>query len=379
MKHAWLPLTALASITLVATAGPAQQAGTAARASASALPLAPYERLVPYKNGCNAILRTGETIDETTRQTRWLGACRFGLADGPGLLSYEGPYSDGKYYPQRMRFGRAIDTALVATYVTLPRGPGHDAFEQVMVASEIKRGAPSFGSVLDPYGKFAPDILSRSQRSDDAEQAVDIHWIVKMVCPTPYHTTMDAELASNGVGVPFDAPQRALVIPVCNKAIARLKAEGHVSGGSWSWGSDPFGSVDYGYFFVTYIEHQVSPRRGVDYDLMAGAKTRQYTDVALCPQITSLAGCEAVWRRLQAPFIAKRDALMAAAPRARADDLADLARRAAPLEAALRRQIATIVARYAARDTVAPRPAAPLPPRARPTPAKPVPSKGKRQ
>ena len=59
----------------------------AAQASVNAvpsnLPLERYECIVPYRNGCNAIVRLGETAPDSA--TRWYGGCRFGLAHGPGI------------------------------------------------------------------------------------------------------------------------------------------------------------------------------------------------------------------------------------------------------------------------------------------------------
>ena len=87
---------------------PSPAVGQAGRnPGADQIPLERYERIVQYKNGCNAIVRLGETAPDS--QTRWYGGCRFGLAHGKGIYRLDWTI-DGLHSfatsPVQMYYGR---------------------------------------------------------------------------------------------------------------------------------------------------------------------------------------------------------------------------------------------------------------------------------
>lgn len=298
----------------------------------SNLPLERYERIVPYRNGCNAIVRLGETPPDS--RTRWYGACRFGLAHGPGIYRLDWTIDGVNSFATssvEMSYGRwqgppkpGGSLKPGAESVTLSRGLEHDSQQWELVEDGLN------AELKQPNGKFALDIVARSSRHDDVRHTDEMLWVVKYQCPT--YGTLEEILASQSY--PLDRAQIAIIAPLCRQAMSRLKAE---RGSAAIDRSSPFDDANYGYYFLVHTSLDVQPRKGDDYDVNATVSTK--TDIQLCPQPTSLAGCEGLWRARQQPFRTKRDALAANYDRLLALDYASREANFRPLEDALRAKI----------------------------------------
>lgn len=318
-----------------ADAAAAQAGGSAVP---SDLPLERYERIVPFRNGCNAILRLGEL--DPVFETRWYGGCRFGLAHGPGIYrtgwTFNGVQSVS-IYPLRMYYGRAEGPPKPGgslkpgvNSVALARGVGHDFHEFHVVDDTLD------ATVQEPNGKFAPDVVAMSTRSDDVGFTQEAVWVTKNNCPT--YGTLEKALADQFL--PLNRAQIAIIAPICRQALSRLKAERRDGGIGQS---SPFDDANYGYYFMVYSSRDTRPRKGNDYDISANVESK--FDIQLCPQPTSLTGCEGLWRARQQPFRAKRDALAANYDRLLALDYASREAGFRPLEDALRAKIRAYASR----------------------------------
>lgn len=337
------------------------------------------EQLVRFRNGCNMILYAGEAIDTIT-QSSWFGKCVAGLADGPGLISYGGASADGKYYPLTMRLGRQSESPDAnqgpTRIVRLPRDPGREESETVLTRRPFVNDPPaSDAKVTDPKGVAALFILATVDRRDNSRSEDDSLWVVKRICPASSARSMDAEFSQLSDAPSLSPTQRAKVIPICKAALDRLKSEGRLPGSPGGGGLSGvmssgvgFKAVDYGYYFVVFIRHDIRPLLSngayANYDPKTWPPP-QYSDVSLCPQVTTLAGCEPIWQALLAPFVAKQDAFQAARIKAQAAGEADRERRFAPLIAARKASLRSAAMRMGAtyRPRVAAPPRAPVKPK----------------
>lgn len=327
--------------------------------------LGPDERLVRYRNGCNGIFYAWERAAET-QQTSWFGNCRAGLADGSGLLLYQAPNTADNYVPVTMRLGRPAMfydvTSEGMRTVSLMRAPGREAYEAIAIATPFVRARDSTASAFDARsGEGALFILAQAIRQDSTRYATDRLWAERRQCPANPDQSVSSQLAGENYAFrPALTPaQRARVVPICTAAWNRLRAEGRAPA-SFSFSSGlPFDAVDYGYYFVVYLEHTVAPLAGQSQPAAnpSAPEPPRYTDIALCPQITALAGCEPVWQALLAPFISRRDALKAIGPGLQAEAEADRTRRFHSLVAAEKTRLMAAATRVAA----AYRPPSPLP------------------
>lgn len=294
------------------------------------IPLLSYESVVPLADGCQVILPN--TSDPKYYRTMyWSGGCRFGLAHGPGYWYDTGEYSTKKYYPMTYRYGHALPAPRFES--SFPRGPGRDASEYISF-SDPRHPGDSDKDILERNGEFAIMIIASQFIEKDLSRDFYMVRIFKHSCP---EYDVAKSLSEPTIGVTLTSAQQKLLLPMCNAAVARLKAQG----------ADDFDKVDYGYYYVVYKELDVSPREGYGY----GAATSDISsDATLCPNLTTIVGCEAVWEPMRASLIARRNALSASWSKVMAADAGDLERRFAPLEAALRRKLAARAARGKSRQ-----------------------------
>ncbi|HMJ06805.1 MAG TPA: hypothetical protein VK474_11160 [Chthoniobacterales bacterium] len=310
---------------------------------------------MPFRNGCNSIVRLGESAPDPG--TRWYGGCRFGLAHGNGVYRMDWTIdgvSSSAASPVQMYYGRSQGPPKPggspkpdADSVTLARGAGHDIHEWEMVSNALD------ADVQAPNGKYESSILAMSTQADDVASTQDVVWIVKYDCSK--YSSLEEDLAHQYL--PLNRAQIAIIAPICRQALSRLKAE---RGGDAADQSSPFDYTNYGYYFLVYSSRDVTPRKGNDYDTSAAASTKN--NIQLCPQPTTLAGCETLWRARQQPIRARRDALIANYDGYLAADYAARQAKFRLLEEALRAKVQA----YAAE----PRPAAAIVPADTPAPRK---------
>ena len=300
--------------------------------TAMRIPLAPDEVMLPLKNGCNLITRAGGYDAAGVATMKWFGACRFGLAHGRGYLASDLSKPPGELSPVIMRWGHIfvmkpafkINDSEVVQFETNTRSETLFLQEPTPVWKSGGRG------LFNRNGGFEFAILAQLSRWDDKGRSYETLDVNKNDCPIFIPFSMEKSLAGETLP-PFSAAQVRLLLPICNAALARLKAEGRVSGRVTDWPLTPYANVDYGYYVVFYR----SAHGG-------------YEDVTLCATPASADGCEAALKAARAPYEARRDALRAEGPAWVATDAAGLKRLFEPLEAARRQKIQAVALRYAA-------------------------------
>ena len=305
------------------------------------IPLLSYEIIVNFKNGCSAIVPNDSSAPYYS-STNWYGGCRASLADGAGYIYYDIKDVPKAFTPTTFRWGHPMPPASPGTadYVRLPRGPGRDAAETISLGDPNVPEKYSTGQLTDRNGAFVPAVIASRYLDGDTRQDAVLLRMMKNPCPSIYK--VEKELTMPTVNVALTSAQQQKLLPICQAAIARLRAEGVVKGERVYWPSDPFSKVDYGYYFIVYEERSVSPRQGNSY----GASTNDtVSNATLCPNPTTLVGCEVVWRKMMAPLVARRDAIVSGWAATQAADAADLERRFAPIDAAFKRTIAARAAR----------------------------------
>ncbi len=173
----------------VAVAPASARAAPRDRITGLALPLQPWQRIVPFADGrCGAIVPTSATYARAGFS--WQGACRFGLAHGPGYsIGADGrAYSNTWFYGWRIGENRAVFRDRSATYyddwtdsptyrrVVFSRGRSFDprGFDRVEAGIALARVTASnadsffFGvrAFPCPFKAFtdAPDISPNSEQ-----------------------------------------------------------------------------------------------------------------------------------------------------------------------------------------------------------------------
>jgi hypothetical protein len=360
---------ALAALVLLTAPLPvfAQQAATGPSArpvdafTGLPLPVLEGEQMVRLKDGCNQIVDTALTAEQRNAmsQWRWYGACKAGLADGPGYLRLEAPNATGeaaKFWPQSLRFGRSIRKPAPPPekmdYVFYHRGPLHDAEwyfrikgSPAAAVEEDRKLGPGLGNVLDRTGEPASLILAHADRKDDAQAVTEMLWVRKVPCPSVagYGITIAGTLAESKL---LNAQQQKLLLPYCEKAYAALKAQ-------FSDSYPGFDRVNYGYYFLVLVSREVWSA-GV-----GGAPPTSMTDnkdVTICPVLLDVNSCEPIWRPMLARVIAMRDAEQKNEDSQRELENARIAsleaeheRLIVPLDAAWRRKMAELARDYVSR------------------------------
>ncbi len=315
----------IASLTASALAG----APAASSSRDPAVPIEPYERIVPMANGCSRILHPGEDFEP---DRHWIGGCRFGLIHGPGLTQ---SLVDGKLYFGRLKahYGRVVpERSRDEMRLSLPRGPGRESSGFVTVMKSLD------DAIRATTGIAAFQVLAMSIDGGRDHAVYDTLWIYKAACPIPsLSSPLDEQLKMVGAGVPMSAADRHILTPLCEQAIERLKSEQRVSGPVHTWPPSPFEKAQYGYFYVIYSEQKIAPLKDNQYQLDTGA--RVISDVRLCPRSNSVLGCDIIWRAAQQPFIDKYKAMSASFDRLAAADRAARSVRFKPLENELRAKL----------------------------------------
>jgi hypothetical protein len=348
-----------AALALAPATAPAQQANPVDPVSGLPIPLLPGEMAFRFKNGCS-VIAAPEQVEATRKaggvsKTSWYGACKFGLADGPGYLFTEG--TDYKAIGLKSPYQAA--TAHFGLFGSVGKRAGDDtdyaidrsadgASESVDAKDGLvpppgsfREKLETFASVLERNGKFGDLILASHTRTTGARSDSDYLRIQKIACPSTGSSKIEKSLASVGAGVPLSAAQIKTLVPFCKLAVARLKQEGRVS--EWWDYFQAFEKVDYGYFFLLVVERDARMTAAdgtVTYIELP--PEQKYSGVTLCPQPGDLASCEPLWRAMQQPYIQRRTEIREQARQAEIAATLDRERRFAPLDAVLKQKIAAL-------------------------------------
>lgn len=327
------------------------------------LPLLPGEVVFRLRGGCGAVVPPDQV--EVTKKagldkTTWYGACKFGLVDGQGYFFTEGldyraigwttPYQAANAHLGRiLAASTSGDKDSARLSVSLGGGVGESvsAVEGLVPPpGSFRERMESFASVLERNGKFGTLILASRYRTVSGRTDSDYLRIDKAACPLVEPAKIASSVATVGAGVPLNAAQIKAVVSFCTVAINRLKQEGRVSGNSAWWDFQAFEKVDYGYFFVIFVDRDARMTAADNTVTLIEIPPKQrYSDVTLCPQLASLASCEPVWRALQQPYIQRRQEVRELISSAERAAIMERERRFAPLNAALKQKIMAMVQR----------------------------------
>ncbi len=335
------------SLALAACLALAMPSGTLAQGAAAAqtvatgpidpftamrIPVAPNEQMLPLKNGCNLIVRVGGYDAAGVGRMKWFGACRFGLAHGRGYLASDADKSPSVLSAVSMHWGHmfSVNPAFTIDQYDVVQLETNSFSETLFLKEPIPVMKSGSRGLFSRNGEFETSNLVMLSRWDDKGRTYEALEVKKEACPIFIPDSMEKSLAKETLP-PFSAAQVRLLVPLCNAALARLKAEGRVSGRVTGWPLTPYADVDYGYYVVLY--RSVPPG---------------YEDVTLCTTPASAEGCEAALKAVLAPYEARRDAMRVEGPVVAAAASAELQRRFEPLEAARRQKIQAVALRYAA-------------------------------
>lgn len=302
LLHAWAGILMLSVAAGAAAADPPKEPITGLP-----LPLLEGEQLSPLKDGCNLIVPPGTapTVLEGNKRYRWYGACRFGLADGPGFIGADGAGPAPEAYPVTQRLGRYdrragknVDSSEYyrrdATDDSEWNFTIYGSPEEAREAS--RRAIPGLGESLNGDRSWIASMAS-VRKKNDRELFNEMVWVRYQSCPSlAARMTVAKQMEADKV----PPEQRKLLIPFCEQAYARLKRDGMVRPEPFlPFGVMPFEPVSYGYYYT------VEQRRSTQPTGQAAVETIQVT---VCPSPGDQASCETLWRPMVAPYLAVRDA-----------------------------------------------------------------------
>lgn len=297
-SFAWVCATIIAGLAVAVPTPSGTGAGGAPIEAITglSLPLLEGEGLVRLADGCHMIVDPGIKPHASAAQSRWFGACRFGLINGKGFLLHDTPGS--KPFPWAARMGRGVknaggrehfarnamrDTDLTVEFHGTPEG----------ARAAARSASPLPESIIGDRSWFVS--LAYLARRNDRDDLVETVHVGSSPCPMPLSGTSMVEQLK---WVDATPEHMRILIPYCEAAQARLKREGR----RWDpvpFAPGPFEAVDYGYYYYVTIARSIQK----------GVPAREWnTQKYICPAPGDVASCEAVWRPVVQPYLIARDA-----------------------------------------------------------------------
>ena len=318
---------------------------------AAALPTASVSQEAPRDpvSGLPIPLLTGQVFEQVKKgcwiiehdtsfaylKTRWIGACRYGVIDGPGLLVHGG--YDGKppiYSPVRSHLGQILFEPIVTDVldrVIIPRSTEHPLWEYLTI---YRRNIADLRGMLNQNVSELPLVIYR-YRGDNYQIIREQLSFNKEPCPADSNNPRDIKKHFSPDGFnpnSFSERDISRLTEFCLGAVKKLW------GDAFAFGRKSFDNVDYGYYHFAYVERRVELNFGRLKNALVETRTP-----SLCPNLSTPVGCEAVWQRLLAPYEAKFAQLKPQEAAAEAARRADAERRFAPLTQAWRAKIADLL------------------------------------
>lgn len=263
------------------------------------LPLLEGERLARLKDGCHVILDSSAlpTADAGRAQQQWLGACRFGLIDGPGFFRFEG----APPMPFTARMGRGVrETEGPEIFPPIGGRPTQWLFQFFSTPDEARawansRPGPRLPESLRGDLSWSTNIVlvSRTAGSDGPAETLDISIEHNPCIKAGPRESIEQSFVSILRMSPANAKSLA---PFCTAALARLRRERPDLLSEWEW--SPYKALPWGYYHLVRVRRAKGPT--------GGSGTSEETFV--CPQPGNGASCQAIWGPIVAPYLAIRDA-----------------------------------------------------------------------
>jgi hypothetical protein len=254
------------------------------------LPLLDGEELVRLADGCHMVVEstTPSEAKAATAARRWLGACRFGLMEGPGFLVDSEATNDPQEW--KAHLGRADTRGSRPNYEYYPR----NAVRDTAVSFEIYDSPEAAREAVNKsdFGKLLPESLAGGRawtatlanvvhRNDHGEVGESV--MVRSE-PCPFYgqgASIAEQLKSTLAATPAHL---AALVPFCEAALKRIKREGRMP--------DYF-NLEYHYF------HSVTVTRWTP----AGSTSEK----TIGPTPGDVASCESLWRPVVTPWLAERE------------------------------------------------------------------------
>ncbi len=299
--------TAIAvALALIASAEPAQASQSPSAAATQPkepitglpLPLLDGERLAPLKGGCHIVLGPNASAELIASQSRfsWLGACRFGLADGPGFFAHAGD----KPSRSNLRYGRY--SRQPDDLEIFRKGPQRsvewtfhifDTPEAARSWSDGLRSVPSASSDLSWSAEVA--YVKRAGSTEAPDEALMI-WIDHKPC---LRGGGGKSIAQSFVEILNMSPANAnRVAPFCQAALARLQRERPDLISDYEW--EPYRMLDWGY----YDQMRIMRFKGASVE--TGKPDQE--EIVVCPSPGESSSCKQVWAPVIAPYLQIRNA-----------------------------------------------------------------------
>lgn len=296
--------------------------------SGLAIPLLPGQTFEQLKKDCWII---DNDRSYAYLKTRWIGACRYGVIDGPGMLvfpAYEG--SPERYANVRAHLGQILSNSSFTDYwVFISRTADHPLWEELRI---VRRNLDGQRDMLNPNTPAATVVFVTKNTRDNAFRHVrEELTLQKKSCPADSVNSRDIQKyfsreSFNSDG--FSENDISRLTEFCLGAVKRL------SGDAWAFGNESFDNVDYGHYHFASVTRQVERLRHDGQAQGAAGAVSLTNTPSLCPDLSTPVGCEAVWQRLLAPYEAKFAQLKPQEAAAEAARRADTERRFAPLRQA---------------------------------------------
>jgi len=325
-------------ITAIAIAIPsivlAQQAVPVDPLTGMQIPVLPGQFYVKSPRGCWMI--TDEALRYALKSYQFIGSCKFGVVDGPGLQtriqdpSHPQPLNSWDYRPIRAKLGELRLGYPPKSDLYAPLTSTHDALEIMTLQRTLDPASKLFEHKYEEAGEVLVTYEAWKNRVQTL-QSLQIH---KNLCPSlgydgrSYLSKGDLQYRMKDT-MWATKDQFDKIVDFCWGEMARLKKE---SGGKQL----TFENLDYGYYFLTWLvtDHYTFAADGSD------TIAQQRSGVSdFCPSPGTLTGCESVWQGMLAPFVSKFQTLKPQESALWAQHRAEQKARFAPLAAAWRAKI----------------------------------------
>jgi hypothetical protein len=253
------------------------------------------------------------------------GPCRFGVIHGPGMIvdRKTGRVEDNEPV-EWAELGELTPSLSGGSWLYAVRTSSHDLLETM----SLKRTIKPTSDLFQRRGSDGVEILVNYSAYEHGRQtALDLN-VHRAPCPA-YSGLTKASLRENiASGRNLTGAALSAATDFCMDQIARLRK-------AFGESVDNFKNVDFGFYYLVRLRTSV-----VRWESNGNATSEGETyDVRLCPDLTSLTGCDAVWQEMLAPFIAKFDQLKPQEAALLAQNRAERRQRFAPLARAWRNRI----------------------------------------
>lgn len=317
-------LAAAASLLCTASAATAQNSVPLDRVTGQAIPVLPGQFHTRMPSGCWMI--TDEPFANWANYYQFVGACTFGVINGPGMIVDRKTASVEDREPVVWaELGELTPDPFSGSRLYAARTSSHDLLETM----SLKRAIDPTNELFERRGSVEGERLVNHTAYHHGRQTDQELYVQRAPCPAYSGMTNEARLQES-IASSWHLTGKALsaATDFCRGEMAKLRK-------AYGESVEDFKNVDFGFYYLVRLKTSVV-RWEPDGDATSEGETY---DARLCPDLTSLTGCEVVWQQMLAPFIAKFDQLKPQEAALLAQHRAERRQRFAPLARAWRNRI----------------------------------------